>query len=236
MIECRDVTKFVAGNALLRGVSFQAEEGQLLGILGPNGAGKTTTMRIISTFLAPTSGQVHVGGYDAGSNSDKIRAIVGVLPESPPLYDELRVTKYISFFGCLRNLEGKRLVSAVDEVIDRCRLGVVKNAPCGTLSKGFRQKVALAAAIIGEPKILLLDEPTSGLDPREIIEIRALIRELKEGRTILFSSHILSEVSEICDRVVFFARGRTVLEGSVSELTQDKSLETVFLQALEVEE
>ncbi len=235
MIKCREVKKSVSGNPVLGGVTFSAGNNQLVGILGPNGAGKTTTMRIISTYLSPDSGSVEVGGYNTTKYPDKIHSIIGVLPESPPLYDELRVSKYISFMGSLRNISGRALSVAVESVIERCRLSAVKDAPCGTLSKGFRQKVALGAAIVGDPKVLLLDEPTSGLDPREIIEIRALIRELKEDRTILFSSHILSEVSEICDKVVFFVRGRTVLEGSVSELTTEKNLEQVFLEALEKE-
>lgn len=233
MIECKNITKWVAGKQILKDVSFRADKNKLVGILGPNGAGKTTTMRIISTYLEADSGTVIVGGFDVSRDSDKIRAIIGVLPESPPLYEELKVSSYISFIGSLRGISKNLLKEETDYVIEKCRLKSVSDFPCGTLSKGFRQKVALAAAIIGSPQILLLDEPTSGLDPKEIIEIRSLICELKENRTILFSSHILSEVSEICDEVVFFSGGRTVLNGNILELTKEKSLEKVFLEALE---
>lgn len=233
MIECRDVKKIVSGVSILNGVTFSAEKGQLLGILGPNGAGKTTTMRILSTYIKPTSGSVVVAGFDAIDNPDQIRARIGVLPESPPLYDELKVPHYIRLMGSLRGLLDQDLETAVEESIAVCRLGSVRNSFCGNLSKGYRQKVGLAAAIIGNPEVLFLDEPTSGLDPLEIIEIRNLIKELKKDRTILFSSHILSEVSEICDKVVFFVRGKTVMEGDVAELTRENSLEAVFLEALQ---
>lgn len=236
MISCEKVSKNISGTSILEEVSFTAELGELVGILGPNGAGKTTTMRILSTYLAPSSGRVSLGGFDVVKEAEEVRKLIGILPESPPLYDELSVEQYVSFVGRLRGLSGKELRGDLDSILERCRLIEKRKVACGSLSKGFRQKVGLAAAIIGDPKILLLDEPTSGLDPREITEIRTLIRELKEGRTILFSSHILSEISEMCDRVVMFVRGRTVLEGTLSDLTAETSLEKLFLNALSVSE
>jgi len=236
MISCEKVSKNISGTSILEEVSFTAELGELVGILGPNGAGKTTTMRILSTYLAPSSGRVTLGGFDVVKEAEEVRKLIGILPESPPLYDELNVEQYVSFMGSLRGLSGSELKQNLESTLERCRLLEKRRVACGALSKGFRQKVGLAAAIIGDPKILLLDEPTSGLDPREVTEIRALIRELKEERTILFSSHILSEISEMCDRLVMFVRGRTVLEGTLSDLTAETSLEKLFLNALTVSE
>jgi ABC-2 type transport system ATP-binding protein len=232
MINCSGISKRVSESVLLEDVSFSAEKGELVGILGPNGAGKTTTMRILSTYITPSSGTAMLGGYDIYKEPEKVREIIGILPESPPLYDELSVKAYIEFIARLRKVHLKEIASTVTEVIERCRLTGVFKKSCGSLSKGFRQKVGLAAAMVGDPRVLLLDEPTSGLDPKEITEIRSLIKELKKDRTILFSSHILSEVSELCDKLVFFVRGKTVLEGSLEELTKEESLESVFLHAL----
>lgn len=232
MIVCQGLNKVIAGSRILEDVTFSSTTGDLVGILGPNGAGKTTTMRILSSYIPPSGGTATVGGFDVVKEAEKVRSIIGVLPESPPLYAELSVAHYIKFIGQLRRLAGKELSIAVDRTIERCRLSERRDSACGTLSKGLRQKVGLAAAIIGDPKILLLDEPTSGLDPHEITEIRALIRELKEGRTILFSSHILSEVNELCDQVVMFVGGKTVLQGRIADLCQETSLEELFLNAL----
>jgi ABC-2 type transport system ATP-binding protein len=235
MINCSNLSKRISESVLLEDVSFSAEKGELVGILGPNGAGKTTTMRILSTYITPSSGTAMLGGYDISKEPEKVRGIIGILPESPPLYDELSVRAYIGFIARLREVNAKEIASTVNEVIERCRLTGVSKMSCGSLSKGFRQKVGLAAAMVGDPRVLLLDEPTSGLDPKEITEIRSLIKELKKDRTILFSSHILSEVSELCDKLVFFVRGKTVLEGSLEELTKEESLESVFLHALREE-
>ncbi|HMO19012.1 MAG TPA: ABC transporter ATP-binding protein [Oligoflexia bacterium] len=232
MIVCKNLSKIAGEHRILENITFSTGTGDLVGILGPNGAGKTTTMRILSSYIKPSGGFATVGGFDVVKEAAKVRSIIGVLPENPPLYGELTVRQYVTFMGQLRGLSGKTLGIEVENTISRCRLSERTDSPCGVLSKGLRQKVGLAAALIGDPKVLFLDEPTSGLDPREITEIRALIRELKEGRTILFSSHILSEVRELCDLVVMFVGGRTVLDGKISDLCKEDSLENLFLNAL----
>lgn len=234
MIECKNITKHFNEISVLKDISFTISKNQTLGVLGPNGAGKSTTLKIMATLLKPSSGKVLINGVDLVSGFNEIRSLISYLPESPPLYPELKISEYLEFFGRLRrpNLAKAELADEVFDKIKRCRLLEVQSKSCGVLSKGFRQKVGLAAALMGDPKILLLDEPTSGLDPREIVEIRALIKELKKSHTILFSSHILSEVSELCDEVVMFLGGRTVFQSSLAELANKGGLESSFLEAL----
>lgn len=231
MIKCCNVIKSVGNVEILSGVSFDAKKDSILGILGPNGAGKSTTLKIIATLLKPTSGQVLVSDYDVLKDQDTVRSLISYLPESLPLYPELTVKEYLTIFGELKN--SKNLSEELELNLNRCRLTQVANKRCSVLSKGFRQKVGLAAALMGSPKILLLDEPTSGLDPREIVEIRALIKSLKGSHTVLFSSHILSEVSEVCDEVVMFVGGKTTLQESIKDLQSKGGLEKAFLRTLE---
>lgn len=232
MIEVKNLTKMYGNFVAVKDVSFQARKGQILGFLGPNGAGKTTTMRIISGYMPATTGTVLVDGLDIFSQSLEARRRIGYLPENPPLYNEMRVEAYLRFAGKLRGLSRGGLDAALDHVLEVCGLREVSTRICGQLSKGYRQRVGLAGAIIHEPQVLILDEPTIGLDPRQIRDVRALIRNLGTDRTIVLSTHILPEVSQICDKVVIINEGHVVLEQNLDQLVAGASLEDVFLTAI----
>jgi ABC-2 type transport system ATP-binding protein len=232
MIEVRDLTKRYGDLVAVNGVSFTAQKGEILGFLGPNGAGKTTTMRIITGFLPATGGTVKVAGFDIFDDSHEVRKRIGYLPESPPLYNDMTVTTYLEFVGRIKGIARGRLAAATDQVLHTCGLSEVRGRVLGHLSKGFRQRVGLAQALIHEPDVLVLDEPTIGLDPRQIIEIRTLIRQLAGERTVILSTHILQEVSQLCQKVVIINQGRIVLENRVEDLTRQLSLEEVFLRAI----
>jgi ABC-2 type transport system ATP-binding protein len=232
MIEVRDLTKRYGDLVAVNGVSFTAQKGEILGFLGPNGAGKTTTMRIITGFLPATGGTVKVAGYDIFDDSHEVRKRIGYLPESPPLYNDMTVTSYLEFVGRIKGIPRGRLAAATDKAIRTCALGDVRRRVLGHLSKGFRQRVGLAQALIHEPDVLVLDEPTIGLDPRQIIDIRTLIRQLAGERTVILSTHILQEVSQLCQKVVIINRGRIVTEDRIEELTRELSLEEVFLRSI----
>jgi ABC-2 type transport system ATP-binding protein len=189
-------------------VSFEVGRGEIVGLLGPNGAGKTTTMRMLTTFLAPTSGKASVAGHDVLDDPIEVRRRVGYLPENVPLYPEMRVREYLSFRARLKDVPRTRRRPAIDAVVERCALEEVEDRVLGHLSKGFRQRVGLAEAMVHDPDILVLDEPTAGLDPIQIREVRVLIRELGDRHTILLSTHIMSEVEAVCGRVIIIARGR----------------------------
>jgi gliding motility-associated transport system ATP-binding protein len=232
MIEVKNLTKVYGTFVAVRNVSFKADRGQILGFLGPNGAGKTTTMRIITGFMPATSGTVLIDGLDIFSQSLEARRRIGYLPETPPLYADMRVDGYLRFVARVRGVGRAKLEEAVEHVIKVCGLGEVAHRICGQLSKGFRQRVGVAQALVHDPPVLVLDEPTIGLDPRQIHEIRDLIRGLSGERTIVLSTHILPEVSQICDRVVIIAYGQVVLEESLKALPAGTSLEDVFLNAI----
>ena len=232
MIEVKNLTKVYGSFVAVEDISFKAERGQILGFLGPNGAGKTTTMRIITGYMPATSGTVVIDGLDIFSNSLEARRLIGYLPESPPLYGDMRVDGYLRFVAKLRGVKRSQVEAAVDHVVQVCGLNEMAHRICGQLSKGYRQRVGLAQAFIHDPPVLVLDEPTIGLDPRQIHEIRELIRGLAGGRTIVLSTHILPEVSQICDRVVIINDGQIVLEEKLSELPAGTSLEDVFLNAI----
>ncbi|HKD65413.1 MAG TPA: ATP-binding cassette domain-containing protein [Candidatus Binataceae bacterium] len=232
MIEVKNLTKTYGTFVAINDVSFQAKKGQILGFLGPNGAGKTTTMRIISGYMPASAGTVLVDDLDIFTQSLEARRRIGYLPENPPLYNEMRVEAYLRFAGRLRGVSRSGLDGALEHVIDVCGLKEVESRICGQLSKGFRQRVGLAGAIIHDPQVLILDEPTIGLDPRQIRDIRALIRELGGARTIVLSTHILPEVSQICDKVVIINEGHVVLEEGLDQLPAGTSLEDVFLNAI----
>lgn len=213
MIRLRQVEKRFADVRAVRGVTLDIERGQVVGVLGPNGAGKTTTIRMIAGLLPPSAGTVEVDGLDSVADSLAVRARLGYMPESSPLYPEMRVRSYLAYRAGLYAMRGRAAREAVERVIDRCRLGEARSRRIGTLSKGFRQRVGLAAAILHDPAVVILDEPTSGLDPAQVVEARELIRELSGRRTMLIVSHILPEVERTCDRVVVFVRGRVRADG-----------------------
>jgi len=230
MIEVRQLSKRYGDLTAVRDVTFTAEKGQILGFLGPNGAGKTTTMRIITGYMPASSGTVKVAGFDIFEQSHEVRKRIGYLPENPPLYNDMTVWSYLDFAGRIKGVAKSDLREAIDRVVERCGLGEVRQRLCGHLSKGYRQRVGLAQALINDPAVLVLDEPTIGLDPRQIIGIRGLIRELAGDRTVILSTHILTEVQQLCQKVVIINRGRIVVEGLLQDLTQGQSLEEVFLR------
>jgi ABC-2 type transport system ATP-binding protein len=230
MIEVRNLTKRYGDLVAIRDISFTAATGQVLGFLGPNGAGKTTTMRIITGFMPATSGTVKVEGYDIFDDSYEVRKRIGYLPENPPLYADMTVTTYLRFVGRIRGIAKAEMTDSVDKVVHTCGLLEVTHRVVGHLSKGFRQRVGLAQALIHNPSVLVLDEPTIGLDPRQIIDIRTLIRTLAADRTVILSTHILPEVSQLCEKVVIIADGHIAVEDTVTNLMQSGSLEQVFLR------
>jgi len=232
MIEVRNLTKAYGSFVAVKDISFKAEDGQILGFLGPNGAGKTTTMRIITGFMPATTGTAIVNNLDIFNNSLEARRLIGYLPENPPLYTDMRVNSYLRFVAKLRGVKRSAVEGAVDHVLQVCGLSDMALRICGQLSKGYRQRVGLAQALIHDPPVLVLDEPTIGLDPRQIHEIRELIRGLAGRRTIVLSTHILPEVSQICDKVVIINDGRVVLEERIAQLPAGTSLEDVFLSAI----
>jgi ABC-2 type transport system ATP-binding protein len=218
MLEVRDVEKrFGAVNAV-HGLSFTVREGEIVGFLGPNGAGKTTTMRILAGIFPPTRGEVRIGGHDPLREPLACRRLVGYFPEFAPVYPELTVEGYLDFVARLKHIARAGRREAVHAVLEGCGLTHMARRRIGTLSKGYRQRVGLAQALCGDPPILVLDEPTIGLDPGQVVEIRELVSGLRGARTVLFSSHILSEVETLCERVVVIARGRIVGEGSAADL------------------
>jgi ABC-2 type transport system ATP-binding protein len=230
MIEVRNLTKRYGDVVAIRDISFTAANGQILGFLGPNGAGKTTTMRVITGFMPATSGTVKVAGYDIFDDSFEVRKRIGYLPESPPLYNDMTVTAYLRFVGRIRGIPKADLGDSVDRVLRTCGLAEVTERVIGHLSKGFRQRVGLAQALVHNPGVLVLDEPTLGLDPRQIIEIRRLIQELSGERTVILSTHILPEVTQLCEKVVIINEGRIAVEDTLANLTQNMTLEQVFLR------
>src|SRR5215468_4710797 len=219
MIKVEGLTKRYARTVAVNDISFEVEKGQIVGFLGPNGAGKTTTMRILTGFLPATSGRANVAGFDVQENPLEVKKRIGYLPETPPVYPEMEVSEYLNFVGRLKGIPSEDIDRRVDEVMGRCAVGDVRNKLIGKLSKGYRQRVGLAQAIIHNPDVLILDEPTSGLDPKQIIEIRELLRALAGEHTIVLSTHILSEVEHSCERVIIINRGKVVAQDSVANLT-----------------
>jgi len=208
MIEVENLTKRYSGVTALDGISFHVGKGEIVGFLGPNGAGKSTTMRILSGFMPPSSGRASVAGYDVGRESLRAREHVGYMPENVPLYLEMRVTEYLRYRAALKGVRGRKVTERVNDVLELCNLTEVARKLIGKLSKGYRQRVGLADAMVHEPDLLILDEPTIGLDPNQIRQVRDLIRNLARHHTILLSSHILSEVEQTCHRVIIINRGK----------------------------
>ena len=218
MIEAQHLTKDYGTVVAVNDVSFEVGPGEIVGFLGPNGAGKTTTLRMLAGFLGATSGSVKVAGFDIAKESLKAREKLGYMPEAAPLYPELRVREYLTFRAALKRVPRRERRAAVERSLERAAVRDVSETPIGHLSKGYRQRVALADALVSSPPLLILDEPTAGLDPNQIIEVRRLIKELGEKHTILLSTHILPEVEAVCDRALVIAGGRLVGSGTISEL------------------
>src|SRR6202049_829095 len=219
MITVEGLTKRYANHVAVDNISFSVERGQIVGFLGPNGAGKTTTMRVLTCFLPPTSGTARVAEFDVLEQPMEVKKRIGYLPETPPLYPEMEVVEYLTFVGKLKGMSGPSLATRVGEVCERCAVADVRNKLISKLSKGYRQRVGLAQAIIHNPEVLILYEPTSGLYPKQIIEIRELLRSLAGDHTIILSTHILSEVEHSCERVIIIAEGKLVAIDSVANLT-----------------
>ncbi len=218
MIEVENLTKWYGSTLALDRVSFEVREGQIVGFLGPNGAGKSTTLRVLTGFMPATSGRAAINGHDAFTDSLALRRSIGYMPESVPLYPEMRVNEYLAFRAALKGVRGKERRKEIDRVVQRCWLTDVRRRLIGQLSKGYRQRVGLADALIGDPPVLILDEPTIGLDPSQMQEVRRLIGALGEKHTVLLSSHILPEVERTCSHLVIIARGRIAAAGSIEEL------------------
>ncbi len=217
-IAVTNLSKYFGDVRAVDGISFTIPSGQILGFLGPNGAGKTTTMRMITSYFAPTEGTVEIDGLDIRTHETAVRKIVGYLPEQNPLYSDMNVLDYLEYSGSLQGIPKRDLAARVKDMVGVCGLSEVKHLDIGQLSKGYRQRVGLAQAMIHDPKILILDEPTSGLDPNQIAEIRKLIKSLGKEKTLVLSTHILPEVQATCDRVLIINRGKIVADGSPTEL------------------
>ncbi len=219
MIEVENLTKYYGFLPAVNGLSFSIQQGEVVGFLGPNGAGKTTTLKMLTCFLPPTVGTARVNGFDVSRDPLKVREQIGYLPEHVPLYTEMTVNRFLTFAAQAKGVVPKGIQTAVDRVLEDCGLRTVRKRIIGHLSKGYRQRVGLAQALLNNPPVLILDEPTIGLDPAQVVEIRELIRTLGRERTILLSSHILPEVSQTCQRVIIINQGRIVAMDSVANLT-----------------
>ena len=233
MIEVKNLVKKYGSHLAVDNLSFTVEQGQIYGFLGPNGAGKSTTMNIMTGYIGATSGEVLINGYDILKEPELAKKSIGYLPEIPPLYTDMTVKEYLKFVAELRKIPKKEIAGAVEEVIEMVQLEEVKLRLIKNLSKGYKQRVGLAQAIIGFPEIIILDEPMVGLDPKQIIEIRELIRELAENHTVILSSHILAEVREICDHIMIISKGKLVASDTPENL--EKLLDKTETITLEVE-
>jgi ABC-2 type transport system ATP-binding protein len=231
MITVKELTKRYARNTAVDHISFEVGKGQIVGFLGPNGAGKTTTMRMLTGFLSPTSGSATVAGFDVLEQPLEVKKRIGYLPETPPLYPEMETGEYLTFVGRLKGLSGAELRKRIDYVCERCAVADVKNKLLGKLSKGYRQRVGLAQAIIHNPDVLILDEPTAGIDPKQINETRDLIKSLGGDHTIILSTHILPEVEQTCEQVIIINKGKLAATDSVQNLqNRARGAESVLIE------
>ncbi|MBR6473628.1 MAG: ABC transporter ATP-binding protein [Firmicutes bacterium] len=242
MIEVKDLRKQYGAHTALDSLSFSVEDNEIFGFLGPNGAGKSTTMNIITGYLAPTSGTVSIDGHDIIEDPVGAKRLIGYLPEIPPLYMEMTPREYLKFVAEARGVKKTDIRSEIDRVMEKVAITDVSDRLIKTLSKGYRQRVGMAEAIIGDPKIIIMDEPTVGLDPLQIIEFREMIRELGKDHTVILSSHILAEVSEICHKIMIIVKGRLVaidtpenLAKAIGGDSENMSLEDIFLNFVEKE-
>ncbi len=239
MIEISSLTKYYGDLCALDHISLTIERGKILGLLGPNGAGKTTALRIITGYLSPTSGTVTAKGFSIEKDALKIKKMIGYLPEEAPLYREMLVYDYLNYVADIRSLDASRKDARIRELVDICGLGEIMHRSIHELSKGYKQRVGLAHAMMNDPEILVLDEPTSGLDPNQIVEIRGIIKQIGMEKTVILSTHILSEVEATCDRVVIINQGRIVADGSTDELKKSSAPEytlNISLKGAESEE
>ncbi|WP_028525793.1 ATP-binding cassette domain-containing protein [Runella limosa] len=228
-IRIQHLTKLYGAQKAVNDISFDVKPGEIMGFLGPNGAGKSTTMKITTGYLNATSGSVEVCGFDVAKQSMEVRRSIGYLPEHNPLYTEMYIKEFLRFVGALYGLKGEKLRQRVSEMVEICGLELEQNKKIGQLSKGYRQRVGLAQALIHNPPVLILDEATTGLDPNQILEIRTLIKSVGKEKTVLFSSHIMQEVEAICDRAVIINRGQVVANRTLADLrSEGKPLEEVF--------
>src|SRR5690349_21785464 len=231
MIKVSELTKRYARTTAVDHISFEVEKGQIVGFLGPNGAGKTTTMRMLTCFLPPTSGAASVAGFDVLEQPLEVKKRIGYLPEMPPLYPEMRTLEYLTFVGNLKGLSGAELRQRIDTTCERCAITDVKSKLLGKLSKGYRQRVGLAQALLHNPDVLILDEPTAGLDPKQINETRDLIRKLAGDHTIILSTHILPEVEQTCQQVIIINKGKLVATDTVQNLqSRARGAESVLVE------
>ena len=217
----KNLTKIYGNQKAVDDISFTANEGEILGFLGPNGAGKSTTMKIATGFISASSGEVEVAGFDVDNQSLEARKHIGYLPEHNPLYLDMYVHEYLEFSGRSYGLQKKELKEKVRSVVEKCGLSLEQNKKISALSKGFRQRVGLAQALLHDPKVLILDEPTTGLDPNQILEIRKLIKEISKDKTLIFSTHIMQEVQALCDRVIIINKGKIVADKTLKELSAE---------------
>ncbi len=230
MIEVKGIIKKFGPVEVLKGITFSVDKGEIVGFLGVNGAGKTTMMRILTSFLPATDGEARVAGFDVQKQHLKVRENIGYLPENPPLYDNMSVVKYLEFAARLKNIRGRKLKEDVARAVGRCHLQDVVKRRIGILSKGYKQRIGLAQAILNEPKVLILDEPTTGLDPIQVDQFRKLLNELKQEHTVILSTHVLTEIERVAERVLILKDGRIGLDAKVEELVaQDGTLEKTFM-------
>lgn len=229
MISVKNLTKYYDDFQALKGISFEIKSGEIVGILGPNGAGKSTTLRILTSYLSPTSGDAIIDGKSILDKDIEIKKIIGYLPESAPLYNDMCVFDYLVYMADIQELDRNKLSERLNYVVEACSLKDVISKPIGELSKGYKQRVGLAGAIIHDPKILILDEPANGLDPNQIVEIRELIKELGKEKTVLISTHILSEVEATCSRAIIINKGTIIADNDPKHLSVDNKISSIKL-------
>ena len=234
MINVNHLTKVYGNHEAVSDVSFTVETGKIYGLLGQNGAGKSTTMNMITGYIAPTKGNVMVDGYDILKDANKAKALIGYLPEQPPLYPDMTIREYLSFVAELKGVKKADIKDQIQSVMEQTKVSDMADRLIKNLSKGYKQRVGIAQTMLGRPEVIILDEPTVGLDPIQITEIRTLIRELKKEHTVIISSHILSEIQEVCDHVFILSNGKLVLSRPMSEIGED--LEETFIRTAMKEE
>jgi ABC-2 type transport system ATP-binding protein len=228
MIHVENLTKYYSQLCAVDQINFDIQKGEILGLLGPNGAGKTTTLRMLTGFLQPSSGSIHIKGLNIDDHVLEIKKLLGYLPESAPLYHDMLVFDYLKYVSAIREIDGDQKLPRIRHLADLCGINEVMSKPIGELSKGYKQRVGLAHAMMNDPEVLILDEPTSGLDPNQIVEIRKIIKEIGKEKTIIISTHILSEAEATCDRIVIINRGKIVADSSTENLKQSASGKTIM--------
>ncbi len=226
MIEANGLSKYYGNFIAVEDLDFTIRKGEVVAFLGPNGAGKSTTMKMLTGYLAPSSGSARVCGLEVAGNRNTVANRIGYLPENGPLYEEMTPLALLRFFGAARGMEKTAIPERIDKVVEQCDLETVINKPIGKLSKGYRQRVGMANVLLHEPDVLIMDEPTAGLDPNQVLEVRKMIKGL--GKTILLSTHILQEVPKVADRIILINQGRLIFEGTPQELEEEKSLDSWF--------